>query len=254
MHLAITRPDHGGVDPVADPDALGSGGFGSVRAVVRADGRRVAIKRVADPAATMGWLLVPRHPSILRTLRVETLGPITEIETELIDGVDLRGWRGSAGALAEIVTQVCAGIGAAHDRGVVHGDLKPANIMITPPGRVVIIDWDLAVPAGTRRRLCYATPQFAAPEQVCGDPLTGATDVYQLGGLIYTLATGRSPRSSARTSAECREWAVEGIMDPRTLADLTAMGPLGRLIARCLDPDPRMRPGVAEIASAMSHR
>ncbi|MEZ4701026.1 MAG: serine/threonine-protein kinase [Rhodothermales bacterium] len=107
---------------------------------------------------------------------------------------------------------VCAAVQYAHANLVVHRDLKPSNILVTEDGRVKLLDfgiaklldpeWDFSV-AVTRSHVRLMTPEYAAPEQVRGDAITTATDVYALGVLLYEILTGRRPyRLGKRVQAE----------------------------------------------------
>jgi serine/threonine-protein kinase len=114
-------------------------------------------------------------------------------------------------ARLELVKQVCAAVIYAHRNLIVHRDLKPSNIFVSGDGVVKLLDFgiakaltpDAAADTATQSRLM--TPQYAAPEQVLGEPVTTATDVYAIGVLIYELVSGRLPY--ARADAGATTWS-----------------------------------------------
>jgi RNA polymerase sigma factor (sigma-70 family) len=116
-------------------------------------------------------------------------------------------------ALLEAIAQAAEATAAAHAQGVIHCDLKPANILREPTGRVVLTDFGLARQL-TEDAFCFSgegTPAFIAPEQVsdCWGPISKATDVFNLGATLYWLITGRSLHEGT-TTAEILAHAVSG--------------------------------------------
>ena len=109
-----------------------------------------------------------------------------------------------------LLQSVCAAIDSAHRRLVVHRDLKPANILVTEEGQVKLLDFGIAkLLAGdedeetahlTHLEARVLTPAYAAPEQILGEPITTATDVYALGVLLFELVTGALPHARERRS------------------------------------------------------
>src|SRR2546430_15415437 len=94
----------------------------------------------------------------------------------------------------QIARQICAGVAAAHDRGVLHRDLKPANVMIDGEGNVRITDFGIATSgiAGTETAGAFSgTPQYMAPEQLNGQPAPVRTDLYALALVLLEIFTGR---------------------------------------------------------------
>ena len=129
--------------------------------------------------------------------------------------------------LLDIFANVCRAISYAHNRGVIHRDIKPANIAIGSYGEVMVIDWGLGAtpttlsaavsaktsptttnpqePSQTLHGDYQGTPNYMSPEQATGDAVTCLTDVYSLGGILYSILTGRPPRSDAFQSAPLAE-------------------------------------------------
>jgi serine/threonine protein kinase len=122
----------------------------------------------------------------------------TCISMEYVDGEDLGGLLRRIGRLPgdkgiEIARKLCAGLAAAHAKGVLHRDLKPSNIMIDGRGQVLIMDFGLAAIAdqveGAEVR--NGTPAYMAPEQLAGREVTERSDIYALGLVLYEIFTGQ---------------------------------------------------------------
>ncbi len=196
---------------------IGSGGMGIVWLAERADGQfkqRAAlklIKRGMDSDAVLARFLRERqilarleHPHIAHLLD----GGITDdgrpyFAMEYVEGLPLFDYcRDKSIKLEErikLFVEVCAAVQFAHARHVVHRDIKPSNILITASGAAKLLDFGIAKllqnddePVATLtnvQRDRPMTPAYAAPEQISGEPITEATDVYALGGVLYELLT-----------------------------------------------------------------
>ena len=198
---------------------LGSGGVGEVYLArdLRLD-RRVAIKilnerRVADERARARFrreaqaLSRLNHPNIATIFDFDQQDGRDFLVMEYIDGMALRDV-GTDGILpADVVrlgTQLAEALVAAHGAGVVHLDLKPGNLMLTPDGRLKVLDFGIArlqtpddastgtdgYETGTAANAA-GTPPYMAPEQVAAGPVDARTDIYAAGATLYELATGR---------------------------------------------------------------
>lgn len=140
---------------------------------------------------------------------------------EYIDGEDLaslllRTGRLPADKALDISRQICAGLAAAHDRGVLHRDLKPANVMLDGRGRVRITDFGLAVAADAAGLAAdvSGTPAYMAPEQLTGHGASVRSDIYALGLVLYELYTG-TRRSAPHRWAGCSRKKRIGCRRPR---------------------------------------
>ncbi len=222
----------GPLEPGADIGAyrilsvLGEGGMGIVyRAEDTRLGRIVALKsirlqftddarwrerlrREARAAAALA------HPGIATVFALEEIDGRLYLATELVAGETLRA-RLARGPLAEAAVrdagrQLADALAAAHDRGIVHRDMKPENVMWTPSGAVKILDFGLAriadsaaaraVDAGpqlTQDGAAFGTPAYMSPEQLRGEPAGPAADIYAVGVMLSELATGHHPFAGA---------------------------------------------------------
>jgi serine/threonine-protein kinase len=153
----------------------------------------------------------------------------------------------------EIARQICAGLAAAHERGVIHRDLKPANVMLDGAGKIRITDFGLAGIAADMRGedVRAGTPAYMAPEQLSGKEVTAKSDIYSLGLILYEILTGKRA-FEASTLAELIKQRESGtITNPSTLIrDLDPL--IERVILRCLETDPDKRPASAlQVAAAL---
>src|SRR5579862_1902940 len=168
------------------------------------------------------------------------------ITMEYVDGEDLGSLLRRIGRIpqdkaVDIARQLCAGIAAAHERGVVHRDLKPANVMIDGDGNVRITDFGLAVAAGDADAVRAGTPQYMSPEQLAGQPATVQSDIYALGLILFEVFTGRRAHD-AKTIADLMQLHQSGaITTPSSVVrDIDPL--VERVIMRCLEKDPAKRP------------
>ncbi len=247
---------------------IGRGGMGEV---YRADdlklGQSVALKFLPESMATdAAWLRrlhdevrVAReiaHPNICRVYDIGEVDGHHFITMEYIDGEDLSSLLRRIGRLpgdkaTQIARQMCAGIAAAHERGVLHRDLKPANIMLDGRGDVRITDFGVAALAEqmTGKDARAGTPAYMAPEQLAGKHFTRRSDIYSLGLVLYEVYTGREA-FHADSVAKLQRMRESG--PPTTPSSyVDDMDPLvERVIMRCLENEPQDRPGSAIAVAA----
>src|ERR1044071_3483336 len=218
---------------------IGRGGMGAVYEAVRADNmfrKRVAIKLVKRGMDTdfilrrfrneRQILATLDHPYIARLLDGGTTDDgLPYFVMEYIEGLPVYRYcderQLTVSERLRLFSMVCDAVNYAHQKLVIHRDIKPSNIMVTPGGVPKLLDFGIAKllnpefageitldPTATAMRLM--TPEYAAPEQVRGEPVSPATDVYSLGVLLYELLTGhrpyrlrnRSPHEMARVICE----------------------------------------------------
>lgn len=209
---------------------VGSGGMGTVYAAQREDGdtaQRAAIKRLQrrwDGSAQAQRFLQERR--ILAQLSHANIPALLDhglddegrpwFALEFVDGKPLAAWadaqRLNPRERIVLMLQVCAAVQHAHERFVVHRDLKPANILVDAGGRARVLDFGVAKriddAAGNTVTGLFAgfTPEYAAPEQIAGRPVSAATDVHALGVMLYELLSGQLPyrfeQADLRSAAE----------------------------------------------------
>jgi serine/threonine-protein kinase len=242
---------------------LGRGGMGEVyRATDMMLGQSVALKFLPVEASSNPRLLerfhgevrVARqvsHPNVCRVYDIGEIEGMPFISMEYVDGEDLaelllRIGRLPSDKALETARKLCAGLAAAHERGVIHRDLKPQNIMMNKRGEVVIMDFGLAAIADqlSGDEVRNGTPAYMAPEQLKGSEVTARSDIYALGLVLYELFTGKKPfdAKNVRQLIEMQESTHLPSMTT-TAADIDPM--VEKVIRRCLEPDPAKRPATA---------
>ncbi len=196
-------------------EKIGQGGLAEVyRAQDVALGRIVAVKAlrceyVTDPAFLIRFHREAQnaanltHPNIVAVYDFGQDQGRPYIVMEYVPGLDLRTLLEQNGALSipqavDICYQVCAGVGHAHRSGLVHGDLKPGNVLIRSDGHAKVVDFGLARALGESAmdeagELVWGTPAYFAPEQAAGGRVSPATDVYAIGVILYEMLTGQLP-------------------------------------------------------------
>lgn len=195
---------------------IGHGGMGAVYRAERADGqyeKAVAIKLVRAGLDASGLMQSFRHerqilasldhPNIARLLDGGTTEDgIPYLVMELIEGERLDRYcdarRLSITERLQLFHEICSAVQYAHQHLIIHRDLKPGNVLVTADGIPKLLDFGIAklidpdsLPETTLLR--PMTPEYASPEQIRGEPITTASDIYSLGVVLYQLLTGRSP-------------------------------------------------------------
>jgi eukaryotic-like serine/threonine-protein kinase len=261
---------------VAEPVALGPQGryrlvrriaTGGMGEVWQADdtvlGRRVAVKVLveelaADERATRRFVREARatarlaHPNVARVFDFGRDGGVPFLVMELLEGETL-ATRVASGPLppaeaARIAAAVADALDAAHQRGIVHRDVKPSNVMLTRDGEVKVLDFGIAAAAdetySTTGSGLYATVGYVSPERVAGEPATPASDVYSLGAVLYELLCGRPPFSGPSPALVARAHLRDQPVPVRQLAPWVP----ARLAEACeaaLAKEPARRPASA---------
>src|SRR6202030_2833172 len=195
-------------------------------------------------------------PNVCRVYDIGEAEGLAYISMQYVDGEALHSLLRRIGRLPpdkalEIARKLCAGLAAAHDKGVLHRDLKPSNIMIDGRGHVLITDFGLAGVIGSIQgaELRNGTPAYMAPEQLSGKEVSTLSDIYALGVVLYEMFTGKPP-FIASTREELLKLAQQGTpTNPRSIVrDIDPV--MESVILRCLSPEPKARPTSAFAALA----
>jgi non-specific serine/threonine protein kinase/serine/threonine-protein kinase len=191
---------------------LGDGGMGAVYLAERSDGafsKQVALK-LLSPAffhaqerfqQEREFLARLDHPNLTRLLDGGTTSNgLPYLVVEYVDGVSITRYCTEhdidLDGRLQLLLQVCAGIAHAHQRLIIHSDIKPEDILVTADGTVKILDFGIATLRDSSRTASLhrpATPAFSSPEQLSGEPMTTASDVYSIGVVAHVVLTGRLP-------------------------------------------------------------
>jgi serine/threonine protein kinase len=238
--------------------------------LARADAARQRFLREARSAAAI------RHPHVVTIYQVGPEREVPYLAMELLHGESLETRLRRVGKLpvAEVLRigrEIAEGLAAAHDRGLVHRDVKPANVWLSatsepptgtartaaPPPPVKLIDFGLALLGGeeanlTRSGAVLGTPAYMAPEQADGVEVDGRADLFSLGCMLYRMATGEVPFKGKGTISTLRAMVK---MAPEAPAALAPEVPheLSQLILRLLQEDPGRRPSSAREVAAILH-
>jgi serine/threonine-protein kinase len=245
---------------------LGGGGMGNVYAADDTElGEPVAVKVLRRGLVDDAVSRFRREVRLQRRITHRNVARIFDIgehdgekllTMELIDGESLaarlaRDTRLSPSRLAAIAADLLAGLSAAHAAGVLHLDLKPANVLLASDGRAVIADFGVArAGRGDATEIVVGTPSYMAPEQHAGDELDAGADIYAFGAMLFEMAVGRKP-FDGETPMKILHAKLS--RDPVTAAGADLPPPLGAVIRRCLAPERADRYADAdELAAALA--
>ncbi|MEQ1501286.1 MAG: protein kinase, partial [Myxococcota bacterium] len=252
---------------------LARGGMAEVYEVEdRASGEHLALKLLVQTGGALARfnreyeaMIRLNHPNIVRVYAYGLLGNLPWLSMELIDGTAVQAYAkrwgkpGSIERTEEIIRiahDVSLALDHIHRRGLVHRDLKSANVLVLPDGRVKLLDFGTAKVSDaleeiTRDGEFIGTFAYASPEQLMNHPVDGRSDLYSLGILLYRLATGHRPFESDDVAELARLHVREFPPPPRTYAPELPVG-LEEVILALLAKSPDDRPQTgAQVADAL---
>jgi serine/threonine protein kinase/Flp pilus assembly protein TadD len=251
-------------------EQIGSGGMGEVYLATDTRlGRKVALKFLpssltADPQLRARFLREAQLASALDHPNVCTIHEVGEssghlfIAMQYVEGVTLKKLIGSRplklDALISITYQAASALVAAHELGIIHRDIKPGNIIVTPKGQAKVLDFGLAKVTGNRSRtelspaeaeltrtgVVMGTPNYMSPEQARGERVDHRTDMFSLGAVIYEMATGKMP-FSRKSQAETMNAVINERHTPVAQLNSEIPEQLSAAIDRALSKDPADR-------------
>lgn len=273
-------PEHGG--PASPPNALqpgqlfadrfevltvlGSGGTATVYKVVdRLTVETIALKVLHSWAAenpkTMSdfrrEVVMARRLSHRNVVRIFDIGEHDHqlfLSMEFVEGRTLAACMTEKKRLSEagfmgIFRQFLDALAHVHSAGIIHRDVKPQNVMLTPDGTLKLMDFGLARDKSGRQTVgvMFGTPAYMSPEHIMGQPLSIASDIYSTGCMFYELLTGQRAFQAASLAERCT------MRPPRLAADVPGISPhLAAAIERSIEPDPASRfSSVADLRAAV---
>ncbi len=243
---------------------IGEGGFGYVYLVEDDSIGEQVILKILSPQISMDDSMIKRfvhelkynrrivHPNVIRLYDFMELNPGHAISMEYFPSRDWgtvlhESGRMDASRVVPLTTQICHGLKAAHDAGIVHRDIKPPNILIDDNDRVKIVDFGLAAASDskhsrvTKSGILVGTPQYMAPEQIRGTDIDARTDIYAVGAMLFEALVGHPPFESENPVNVLMMHVSDPVPDIRELVpDIPPM--LEDIITRSLAKDPADRP------------
>lgn len=205
-----------------------------------------ALERFQQEAKASASLV---HPSIITVHDFWERSPKAYIAMEFVDGLELKEALGASGPTGPVTTarigiSVCNALSYAHEKGIIHRDIKPGNIMLSVQGSVKLADFGIALVSGTADLTTtgqiIGTPSYMSPEQIRGEPLGPASEIFSLGSVLYEMVTGAKPFTGPTDVA-----VTHAIIHkkPVRIRKLTPKTPrrLARVIKKCLRKKPSRR-------------
>lgn len=220
--------------------------------------RTVAIKvlrsdRLQDPAlrqrleAEARRLVRLSHPNLVTIYDFGWENDQPYLVMEYVDGWDLKALIRHGAPLPvdralELFLQICAGVGYAHRNNIVHGNLKPQNVLVSRSGEIKVVDFGIAAALWSRDpdHTPWATPAYLSPEQAAGQPPTPASDVYSLGLMLYEMLTGRLPFEASTPAELLQAHQTQPLPSPKTFQPALP-DDLVEILFTCLEKEPARR-------------
>ena len=242
-------------------DLIGQGGMGQVYKAIDRELDEVVALKLLKPKLSSDPVVISRfkqeikltrrikHKNVARIFDLGEVGGFKFISMEYIDGKTLKDLLLSRGQLAlplalHLYRQILEGVGAAHDEGIVHRDIKPQNIMVSRDYTAYVLDFGIARSLESEDLFAVGvlvgSPAYMSTEQVLRKEVDHRSDIYSLGVVLFELVTGQTPFQARSLVAAANKHVTEQPPDPRTLRpDLPEW--VAKLILRCMEKDPAAR-------------
>ena len=187
------------------------------------------------------------HPNIVGVFDVGEQNGMYYIVMELVEGINLKKYIEKIGAMdereaVEVAMQVAKGLEAAHDKGIVHRDIKPQNIIISREGKIKVADFGIArmVATETSTTSTMGSVHYISPEQARGDACDARSDIYSLGITLYEMVTGQVPFDGDSSVSVALKHVQEAVKPPRELVPTITQN-LEKIILKCTQKNPGFR-------------
>jgi serine/threonine protein kinase len=263
------RPgDVGILGPYRIVDRLGRGNMGAVYAAIDTRlNRKLALKVMlpefaADAESRVRFLREARaaaqitHDNVVTVYEADERDGVTYIAMQLLEGYSLQEYLRKKGSptipqIMRIIREAAGGLAAAHKRGLIHRDVKPANLWLEAPnGRVKLLDFGLVKPVEADLKLTQCgtllgTPAYASPQQAGGEPVDHRTDLFSLGCVLYRMCAGRTPFEGPTATATLTNLVSQEPTPIREIAPQVPE-PLAELVHQLLCKAPAGRPKDAD--------
>lgn len=246
---------------------IGGGGFGAVYLVEDVVVREELVLKVLSPQLSMDERMIRRfvqelkftrriaHPNVIRIYDLINLGGAHAISMEYFAGRDLGDVIKEDGPLPaervmKIALQVCEGLAAAHEKGIIHRDIKPPNILIGKTDETKIVDFGLAVVGEvtgsrlTKSGILVGTPEYIAPEQITSGESDARADLYSFGVVMYEMLSGRQPFTGGN-AVNVLFQHLEGEVETLIKVAPTVPADLALLVMKTMSRFPNDRPASA---------